>query len=100
MIPRAMQSFCTGNREYTHVQLSCWGSLGRSVLSGHGSSPVCDPGTSELVLQKLGWVYMWQFALLAGLSGLASQHGCSSSQKQQHCVQNKPGSPHLLYLLV
>lgn len=90
-IPRAI---CTGNRKYIRVQLSCCGSQGRSVLSDRGSSPVCDPGTPELVLQELGRAYKWQFALLARLPGLASQHGCSSSQKQQHCVQNKPGSPH------
>lgn len=76
------------------MQLSCCGSQDRSVLSDRGSSPVCDPGTSELILQKLGRAYKWQFALLAELPGLASQHGCSSSQKQQHFVQNKPGSLH------
>lgn len=68
------------------------------MLSDPGSSPVYDPGTSELVLQKLGWAYKWQFALLAGFPGLASQHGCSSSQKQQRCVHNKPGSPHTALL--
>lgn len=87
IIPRAMQSFCRGNRECICVHVSCWGSLGMSVLSDWGSSPVCDPGTSELLLQKLGWAYMWQFALWLGflawlLSTGAVAHKSSSTMSR------------------
>lgn len=68
------------------------------MLSNPENSSVCDTGTLELVLHKPFWAYKWQFALLARLPGVTPKQGCSSSEKQQPCVQNKPGNPHTAIL--
>lgn len=71
-MPRAIQSFCMGNREHIYLQLLHRWSQSRSELCNPKNSSVCDMGTFEHVLHKLVWAYKWQFALLAWLTGMTS----------------------------